>query len=227
MSFVNARDLPHSENKIAVALSRSSFGRHLGLLFSTKKEGRQLLHLAFHKQMVVEPFPAATGPCWIAAFVDLPPAASIALVGMVRSVATKKAQVPFGLNFTAAKGSFGKTGIYSTPRASDGLTCATYIVEIFRGAMIKLLDETTWKPNDENRQWQEAICKFLATRADAEHLAAVQRNINGLRIRPEEVAAIAAKPGKKPASYDAAVAGAQTVVGQLNRICPPAVLILR
>lgn len=225
MSFVNARDLPFAEDRIAVAMQRTQSGHHLGLIFTTKKEGTQLLHLKFHKDMSVEAFPDPMGPCWIAAFVDIPPAASKALISIVRSVAAKKIPVPFGLNFLAAKGSINAKGGYAAPKGSDGLTCATYVVEIFRGASIALVDETTWEANEENKKWEESICQVLARKADAAHVAAVRQNINGLRIRPEEVAAVAQKPAKRPVPYDVAVAGALVVVAHLNRICPPTLLV--
>src|SRR2546423_405161 len=117
-------------------MSHGAFDGHIGLAFHSKDEGSQLLHLRFHRDLKVEPFPPVS-PCWIACVAQMPLLTSRHLVGIVRYIAKRLPIINFGVNFIAAKGSFSLTGEYNAPAGSDGLTCATFITEIFRTSGIR------------------------------------------------------------------------------------------
>ena len=222
MSFARGKDLELSKTQVAVAITHGRFGSHTGVVFHTAKDGLQIVHLKFHKMLTPEPFPPLTH-CWIACVVTIPEPASKQLVAFVRAVAKRLPQINFGINFLAAKGSFDNSGRYSPPRGSDGLTCATFVTELFRWASLPLITEETWQPRHENIDWGEAVCKELErVGADAHHTASVRRNINGLRVRPEEVAAAAnMEYVARPVDYQTAFAGAPAVMASLHSHCPP------
>jgi|GEM_PF-1442177 hypothetical protein len=211
-----------SADNVAIAISHGAFGGHIGVAFHSNGAGPQLLHLRFHQDLDVEAFPP-TRPCWIATVVQLPIPASKHLVGIVRYVAKNLPRINFGVDFIAARGSFSATGVYNPPPGSNGLTCATFVTEIFRAAALTLIREQSWQPHPDNYQWSAEVIDELRRRGASQgHLMAVALSFRGLRVRPEEVGAAADSPvGLRPLDFASARAGAPAVQGILNSCCPP------
>ncbi len=228
MVFVNGVDLDIEQNCLAIAITRSDLGSHIGIVFHSKSEGLKLLHLRFHKLATVDDFPHSR-ECWIARPIKLPPAAAKQLVAYIRSVATylpNLNSISYGINCQSGVGSFNAQGEYSPPVGSDGLTCATFVVEVLRGASIVVLDVATWEPNEQNKIWGEQVCALLEKHKDSfnitdDHISTVRNNNIGLRIRPEEVAFSVCKPTKEwPTVYEVAFKESVSVLHCLNSICP-------
>jgi hypothetical protein len=211
-----------SRDQVAVAISHGAFGGHIGLAFHAENEGARLLHLRFHQDLKVEEFPPAM-PCWIAVAVNLPLQTSRHLVGMVRYVAKQLPSINFGVNFIVAKGSFLPTGQYSPPAGSLGLTCATFITEIFRASGLTLISEGTWQPVPDNQEWVGEVITGLKRRGATEsHVWAVSLSFRGLRVRPEEVGGAASAPfAQWPLDFNAARATVAPVRQVLNACCSP------
>ena len=151
----------------------------------------------------------------------VPPSASKQLVAFVRAVATRGATINYAVDFIAAKGSFSPNGNYKPPRNSNGLTCASFVVEALRGGMINLVKESTWRPDPANVAWGHAVCDELEKTADADHIASVRKSLNGLRMRPFEIAG-AGELGRArwPAEFGEVQAPAAAVGIELLPICP-------
>lgn len=223
MTFESLPAATFTREQIAIALAHSPLGGgHLGIAFHSAKDGPQVTHLAWHHQLRVESIPAELKTCWICTTMQLPPAASKAVVAVVRAVSKKRPQVNYGVNAIAAKGSFAVNGSYRPPRGSDGLTCATFVVEILRAAGIPLVKYETWQSGPENTAWGERVCEGLvASRVPQDHLDAVRRNIGGMRLRPFEAAAAAMLPPRElPADYDRVQAPAAAAAQALLDFCP-------
>ena len=204
MGLANLQAVLFTKDQLAVAVSHSEVGAgHIGLAFHSAKHGPQVLHLAWHQKLQVESVPLELQTCWASSVLKLPAAASKQIVAYVRAVATRGARINYGLDFIAAKGSFSSNGSYKAPKNSYGLTCASFVVETLRGAMINLVKESTWRADPANIEWGNCVCNLLAKTADPEHVAAVRLSINGLRLRPFEVAG-AGELGHKmwPADFD-------------------------
>lgn len=222
MVFDNLSTVPFQKDQLAIAVSHSNMGAgHIGLGFHSAKEGPKVLHLAWHKRLDVHAIPAELKTCWAAAPLGVPPAASKQLVAIVRAVANRGATICYGINFIAARGSFAANGSYKPPKNSDGLTCATFVVEVLRAGSVNLIKGETWRPDAANEAWGNAVCEELAKTSDTEHVAAVRKNVNGLRLRPFEVAGAARLgPGSWPADFDSVQEPATEIGGQLAQICP-------
>lgn len=221
MSFICAVDVELPRENIAVAIMPSMFGSHIGILFHTAKDGVHVLHLRFHKDLVAEPFPQATEACWIASLANVPPVAAKALVGVVRALSKRLPQIKYGINFLAAQGSIEGNGTYKAPKGSDGLTCATFVLEVFRAASLRLIKEDSWKPTEDNKVWANRVCALLERQeVDPAHIEHVRSNIAGLRVRPEEVAAASQNPTKdRPIEFTQAERQAAVVMEQLKALC--------
>jgi hypothetical protein len=160
--------------------------------------------------------------CWVATPLKIPTGASKAIVALARAVATRGPTINYGINFIAARGSFDPNGAYKPPKGSDGLTCATFIVELLRAGKIDLVKSANWKANVANVEWANQVCNSLANTpgVDQAHVDAVRRNINGLRMRPFEVAGAASlDPKSWPAEFDDVQVPAQHVADKLDQVC--------
>jgi hypothetical protein len=223
MTFERLPDATFTRDQIAIALTHGLLGGgHLGIAFHSVKEGPQLTHLAWHHRLCVDNIPNDLRGCWVSKTVVLPPAASKAVVAVVRGLSKKRPQINYGLNAIAAKGSFAPNGSYRPPKGSDGLTCATFVVEVFRAAGIPLVSYESWEDRPENRSWGERVCQELQNRnVPQEHIDSVRKNISGIRVRPcEAVAAAALPPRGRPANYLAVQDGAVEAEKALRDICP-------
>lgn len=223
MPLANLHSVPFGKDQVSIAVSHSGMGSgHLGIAFHTVKEGPKVLHLAWHKDLRLDCVSPDLKQCWGAETLSVPPVASKAVVAIVRGVASKFASVNYGLNFIAAKGSFSANGVYKAPKGSDGLTCASYVVEVLRAASINLLALDTWEKTVQNETWGNEVCDLLQRDPkNADHVEAVKKNINGLRVRPFEVVA-AARIGREhwPCSFPIASNEAEVVKAELFGICP-------
>lgn len=222
MAFVNTTALAFSKEQIVIGLTHGAFGSHIGLAFHSAKEGVQLLHLRFHRDISSDPFPVEN-KCWIITVPEVHKTNSKILIGIVRALANRKPTINFGINLFKTNGSFDANGRYTAPRGSDGLTCATFISEIFRAAGLPLVRNDTWETRDSDVAWGDEVCNLLKTKGNAsdEHIAAVRANINGLRLRPEEVAFAADQPSRfRPMAFAEASGGGATVMTTLHIACP-------
>jgi hypothetical protein len=221
MTFENLRSIQFSKDQIVIAVSHSTFGAgHLGVCFHSAKEGPKLWHLAWHQMVKLDSIPDQLGSnCWAGAVLNVPPIMSKQLVAFIRAAASKSPTISYGLDFLGAKGSFAPNGAYKPPKGSDGLTCSSFVLEILRGGAANLIKSETWRESVENRAWAEKVCQYLR---DPDHVASVRKKINGLRLRPFEVAGASQIPHKQwPVDFDRVQAPAQQVEIELNQVCPP------
>jgi len=220
MEYVRAAEFSFTKDQLAVAVTKGAFGSHVGIVFHSAQEGVRLLHLASHLRLLSDDFSSPSSSAYVAAVVKIPPVASKTMVAIVRSVAKRQPRIEYGINVKSALGSFDSSGRYKAPKGSDGLTCATFVSTIFHDCRIPLIQLETWEPQPENELWGRQVCQFLREqRVDEEHVKAVEKNISGLRVRPEEVAAAAHCPvSAKPLDYTAAKAGVPSVLAALQSI---------
>ena len=217
---------------MAVAITHGMLGSHLGVAYRDSAGVARLLHLAFHRTLVVDAYPQ---PDWLAARVPVDELVGAQIVSLLEGAAKlyPNPRMPesfdYGINLLAGQGSIEASGAYSPKDGCDGYTCASIIAEIFRRFGYPLVDLATWPERDVNRAWGLAIvCMLRAYGASPEHLAAVERNVSGLRLRPEEVAVAAERFRLGHASTFLELEGrSEEVMAQVQRECrapapPPA-----
>ena len=107
---------------------------------------------------------------------------------------------PYALKFENTK--FSSEGRLILGEGERGLTCATFILAVFKSVGIQLVDESQWPVRaEENEAFLESITAF----ATPAHLQALKREVaQGVqRIPPQEV--VAACEYSPPASFESCV----------------------
>lgn len=211
-----------------VAITRGVLGTHLGLAFSDETGDAKLLHLAWHKRLRVDTYPAEN---WLVSVIQIPPLAASQAVALVRGMAERYGNkhtaggVDYGINLFAGKDAVSADGKYVPGPGCDGFTCASLIAEVLRRVGFDLVNLATWTASPRNEAWGRAIvCMLRATDTHDAHVTKVESNINGLRLRPEEVAAAAElEPQLRPASHQAVQERADQIFAQVQESCghPP------
>jgi hypothetical protein len=91
-------------------------------------------------------------------------------------------------------------GTFVKGEESNGLTCSTFVIEVFRSAGIELLRYSDWPHNrDGDDKWHDHIVAEIR-RKDAEHANAIAKEKGCARFRPEEVTGTCASK-TLPASF--------------------------
>lgn len=224
MDFVCSDSLKLTSDQVAIALTFGAFGRHAGLVFSGDG-GFKIVHMRFHLNIGLDPFPTISSPCWIATPLKMQSTNAKILIGHLNRIGSTSPKIPFGINIQASKGSFTNKGDYVKPDGSDGLTCATFVNELCRAVGLPLVDEKSWdEDREDDRLWAEEVAGLLVEKnADPAHIAWVRGKANGLRIRPEEVAVAGNyKTTKNGIDYQIAKAESALILQKLGNCCPDA-----
>jgi hypothetical protein len=195
MAFAPLNEHSFTEEQIAVAVTKGGFNAgHIGIGFRAKGGQPKVLHLAWHHKFRVDFIPEdIEGDCWIAQILPVPPSTGKQLAAYMRAASMNKFEIPYGLDVHAAKGSFDQNAKYQPSSDSDGLTCATFVTEMLRGACVDLIQEDFWEKTEANVAWGKAVAKILSNEgANPLHVAAVEKSAEkGIRVRPYEVAGAA------------------------------------
>lgn len=187
---------------------------HCGILFRTEGETVHLLHLAFHHRL--ERQPSAVDYEWVQ--LQLPPLrleSVAALCELIWRQHQKGDEIPYALRFLRSQ--FAPTGALLLGTTEHGLTCATFILAVLRGASVELLTVDQWPPRPDDESQQRFVLQILDRWKDVaseqerpalgKHIAAVQRESGCARFRPEEVVAAASFTSLPVPFADAETAG--------------------
>lgn len=161
--------------------------RHIGILHrgSGSKEAL-LLNLAWHHDLKNE---APTHEyLWIES--NIPTRRAIQVATLCRKIwRSNDSVIPFA--FSIPNDCFDTaTGKILLGPTRLGLTCATFVIAVFRGVGIHLIEPDTWPARDDDVEWQRRIVQALRSRPGAsdDHIEAIESEIGCVRFRPEEVA---------------------------------------
>lgn len=226
MAYALARDVPITENDVAVCMTHGLFGSHLGVAFQDERGKARLVHLANHQRMRIEDYPVEN---WVAKVVPFDPLESMQLLPFLRAYTEKldlrgSNDIEYGISVIAGRGAFDAEWNYRPERGANGFTCATMINEFFHEPGFPLLDASGWPKSAANAIWGDSVVCMLRAggEASADHIAAVQRTNSGQRITPEEVAAAADQPREsRPVDYATASLGAPAAMAAMLSMCGP------
>lgn len=72
----------------------------------------------------------------------------------------------------------------------QGLTCATFLVELFKELAIPFIDVETWRKRDGDDEWAKQILPLICASMNPIHVDAQRARIGDtIRVRPTDVAA--------------------------------------
>lgn len=199
MQFHNTKSHPFTELEyVGFVLCGSLDQRHIGIAYRTVKGDVKIVDLAWHCLLCnAEPEPGKEWH-WGEAGLDEINRQIIAM--RINQLADKNmskygpdSPVSYGIGYEGEY--FDKnTFEYIRNNASEGLTCATFVLAVFKTLALPFIDESSWEVRDDDKEWQEKIVGILMdtqTRYNIpeEHiLAQIDKIGAGVRFRPEEVA---------------------------------------
>lgn len=180
------RDIPF-ENlpEVGVAIKRGDFGLHCGLLYRWGDEVR-LLHLAFHHLLCDQP-PDLSYLWAVVPEDELDVYNARAFAAWAKVVGEAGASIPYGFNMDGLV--LDEQGQLLPSPVGRGLTCATFVLALFRCFQIKAPAAVeTWPTREEDAVWKSSIIALLKARnADPEHIQALESETLQARFRPDEV----------------------------------------
>ncbi len=165
--------------------------QHIGLLFIDADGQVKFLHLAWHYRLQKD-LPS-NHYLWLDTFLD--PINKIHLATFCAAIfESNKTGIPYGLSIDGT--GFDTEGHFITAEPHLGLTCATFVIQVFHSQGFFIIDFEKWPCREDDGVWQSAILEILDSHAAAEYMSVQRQKIQqgAARFRPEEVAAAAALP---------------------------------
>lgn len=199
-----------------VTVAKSVVGAHVGILYRVDKSGaRRHLHLAFHHQLQDDPdFLAET--FWIRPGLDEYAISDLCAAARLIANRHRDRRVAYALHPRNA--AIDQDGTIRLNQ-SLGLTCATFVVLVFRHVRVELLNAESWDGRTDERRLEDEkaqtlLVSYLQARS-AQHAEMVRRDIGCTRIRAEEVAA-ASGMTDHPIPFDKAEPAGRRVLEMLR-----------
>lgn len=199
---------------VAVAVP---YGSHTGVVYSDDDGMMQFIHLAFHHRLQRDTL--ANGIGWVSPANAIPPERLAHVAAMCDRIWERheKSGLPYGFRYDAT--CFHSDGKVELGPDECGLTCATFVLAVYRSVGLELLKIEDWPTRDDDEQRFNQLLDLLKkTRADQKHIDAVAKETKSARYRPMEVAA--GSGITPPASFDNATAGAAAIEKELS-VLPP------
>jgi len=170
----------------AVAVIPDNRG-HTGIVYSDEAEESWLLHLAFHHQLQRDLLDGTCG--WILSGASIPKERLEHVAAMCARVWQRYevGGLPYGFRYVASR--FNEEGVFVLGADERGLTCATFVLAVYRAVGLELLKLDEWPQREEDQERFEALMRLLARRcSDVLHVEAVRKQTRAIRYRPLEVA---------------------------------------
>ncbi len=213
---------------VAVAARLTRTGTHVGVAYRGPEGTEQFLHFCFHLDLENEDF-APSRSRYVCVVPNLHRAELVALAGFCRRVyrANARGVIPYNLAYEAGTMLDPDTGDLVIAENGTGMTCATFVVHLFRSLGIPIIDMTDWpagRPGDRERQ--EELVRMLATHPSPEymaHAARIRGQIGCPRVRPEEVAG-ACLEDVLPAAFEQCESNGRTILTMLHEGVPDVIL---
>lgn len=202
--------LPPLENTLTLepdwaALAIQRDGRHCGILFRSDDVPVLLLHLAWDYSLLHEP----AGPDYFSMRLAAGHRDQRYVAGLCEAIARLMPPIPYGLD----PGTFEfdrTTGALSPGETGKGMTCASFILIVFKGVGLAILQEDEW-PLNQNDGWQSWVVENLRKGGTpADRMQVVEGDIGCRRFTPTEVVASSAM-----APWPVSLAIAQTAAADL------------
>jgi len=215
-----SRVLDNDIENLGVAIARpvpQSEQFHTGIVYRDSNDQIMLLHLAWHYKLCNQPLPAE----YLAFNSVLDELNQIHLAAFCQTVAEQNPKgIPYGICIDGT--GFSESGKFTLIEDFAGLTCATFVLQIFHSQGYILIDLDNWKIRDSDTQWQQQIIQKLET-----YLAGIDKKDELLeyqnrkisegasRFRPEEICAAVVLPNP-PHNCDSLEEMASQIVSSLT-----------
>lgn len=204
----------------AIRLFESSPQAHVGLVYKGANSEPRILHFAEHLD-VRDDAPPSGNYRWAQIALNKPNRKVVAALctALAKRVGDESFEVPYGFKYTGDY--FTPTAEYVGVGIGNGLTCATFILAIFRTFDIELLKVDEWEARElsqEDFDFQRKQLDYLKSKYP-KVAAAAGIHFGAPRYRPEEVVA-GSICGQPPIGLKEAVRIGMKVLGALKKSYP-------
>ena len=160
-------------------------GVHTGFLYY-RQEIPFFCHLAWELDLRNEQT-ALDSCCWINVNLE-PQILEFISAHLQENMDQNKASVAYDVRYSSS-GEYFDRQTWTYTAVEPGLTCATFVMAIFRGFAIEVLSLDRWPTREEDIEQLEKLIRWLEkSGVSAERIHAQRMSNVGLRYRPEEVA---------------------------------------
>ncbi|NOX09766.1 MAG: hypothetical protein GXP22_09840 [Gammaproteobacteria bacterium] len=190
---------------------------HIGILYKISEEQSvQILHLGWNRLLLNQIASDKPKYLWLHCGLDPYSKSSLAAFCQLVIDVNGRDRINYGIDLVG-HGFEHSTGKWVPKKLSDGLTCASFIMEIFSAQGHILIDLETWESRDSDAQWQDYILTLLSEELGNDHSYIIEQRekIGCYRFRPEEVAAAAAQDSY-PVSFNDCVRFSQEIVSAIE-----------
>ncbi|ASP20001.1 hypothetical protein ANTHELSMS3_01290 [Antarctobacter heliothermus] len=157
--------------------------RHCGIIYRPDENEVRFLHLAFHFDLRDE---VLDGTYWWATC-GLDEDNQLVLAAFASLLAAEDPAVPYGFDSEGLVFE-ADTGKLKAGPVGHGLTCATFVLAVFRTYGFEPLQVKSWQARAEDVQWQQTILQLMERNgASKDHVDAIRSSEPSQRFRPEEV----------------------------------------
>ena len=174
---------------IGIAVHRH--GGHVGLLYRiNREEPVEILHLCGHLELKSE-VPSRGYACWVRPTFQSLRAKAIAAFCRRVWKQNRNGRVPYGLSKPGQFFDFSSGKLLARGPAKVGLTCASFVLEIFNQTGFPLVKYEDWPdPSKEDIKKQRAYLKEIKRDYpnEVEHAKAFEAEIGNIRYTPLQVA---------------------------------------
>jgi hypothetical protein len=203
------------------SVSSNNNEQHVGVLYRNNDNKIKLLHLAFHKLLREDDF--SDQFLWVDISLDKANKMHFATICQL-IINSNQNGIPYGLGVDDSK--FGNQGQFTPAGEFAGLTCATFIMQLFHSQGFYIVDIEKWKKRKSDKKWQiqimQRVEKYIKdkglTKPYTSDFINYQKRLirNGsARYKPEEVTAAAALENP-PHDFHSIRPHANQILNQLN-----------
>jgi hypothetical protein len=173
---------PCPTNIIAVAINGRNREPHCGLVYTTATGTIQLCDMQFEHQLGVGPPPSF----YFWAKVSLDDEQEIAQIAeFIEFVIEQHNRYPLAYSFLYSPNGFDVTGRI---RSGVGVTCATFIVNLFERFKLHLVDLTTWKRRPkQDAAFRHRIIEYARSAGRMQLVRRLSAEHPSFRLKPWEV----------------------------------------
>ncbi len=178
-----------SDLEVGLGLSKINQNQnHIGFIYQSESgNGLKICHFCWHYDLRNEPF--SLNSKYLVAPIQLEESNLKYLASVLEAISDiNRAAIPYG--FRVPIQSFNEKNMYVGGIEGEGLTCATFVLEVMKKNGYLILDESTWEIRESDAGWQSDIVGHLARSHGVEgvHLERMREIIGKVvRFRPVEV----------------------------------------
>lgn len=204
---------------VGSAVTETTERRHLGLLIRTETGELSLIHLGWHHYLENDT-PPDECYCWVQLDWMNKTVATSIIDWCLEVAEINKNSIQYSILY-GGDSHFDTNSQFVDGPPGFGLTCATFVLDIFHNFGLELLDIEGWTHREGDKQWADFILDMLkkTRHVSQEHLEAQQAMMDKfVRFRPEEVAGGAALYTGRPMPMTQAVAHGEDVIRQMSAL---------